>query len=379
MDALAVRDVELIDALQGVGNIGVGLRPQSAQTIDVERCPKNIGVVVAHERKAGERQIALPGAHKREVGAGFAHRAAGGVIEHFELRRSRLAPAVAAVDESGEPFAVQHLLVGAGNVLQLLERPDAGVGNRQCLVRAENVVERRRGQELIRAARRGAAVIDAPEHVERLLDDIDDQCGCAGLVRGWPQAGAEFQPRQIVRQQQIALQRPDIRRPVGDDPGGVIGKEIAIAREFLRPYDLVDPALDHLDADVGAFRIELLRRNDRARQHVAVAAVFGGDPAGDLVDGLERRRLREQVGVERPQRIRAVDGRADDVHAADDDPDFLGAGRGFGARKPDARSAWLRARHRRLRRDLFAFTTGLCAGRNDLRQRNGRYENDRRQ
>jgi hypothetical protein len=76
----------------------------------------------------------------------------------------------------------------------------------------------------------------------------------------------------------------DVHRPVGDDFCGIVGKEVSIAREFLRPLDLVDPALDYLDADIHAFWIELLRRHNGAREHVAVGAVLSGDAPRDLVN-----------------------------------------------------------------------------------------------
>ena len=64
-------------------------------------------------------------------------------------------------------------------------------------------------------------------------------------------------------------------------------EEIAIPRQLRRPFDLVDVAFDDLDVDDGAVRRELLRRHDRAREHVAVIAVLGGDAWRDLVDGGE--------------------------------------------------------------------------------------------
>ena len=42
-----------------------------------------------------------------------------------------------------------------------------------------------------------------------------------------------FRPGQVVREQQIALQRADVGRPVGDDPRGVVGEEVAVARQLL--------------------------------------------------------------------------------------------------------------------------------------------------
>ena len=49
---------------------------------------------------------------------------------------------------------------------------------------------------------------------------------------------------------------------------------------------------------IGAVGIELLRRHDRAREHVAVGAVFGGDAPGRVVDRLQRDLAADEVGVE---------------------------------------------------------------------------------
>jgi len=69
-----------------------------------------------------------------------------------------------------------------------------------------------------------------------------------------------------------------------------------------------------LDLDHGAVRIEFLHRHDGAREHIAVAAVFGGDALGKVVDRLQRDRLADEVGVEFGQLGGGVDRGADDAN-----------------------------------------------------------------
>src|SRR5207249_2636875 len=114
---------------------------------------------------------------------------------------------------------------------------------------------------------------DAGKRIEWLLGYLDHERGRALMGAGSLEAVLELQPRQVAREQQIALDGADVGRPIGDDLGGVVRKEVAILRQRCRPLHPVDIALDDLNRDRGAVRRELLRWNDRARQHIAVAAV----------------------------------------------------------------------------------------------------------
>ena len=128
------------------------------------------------------------------------------------------------------------------------------------------------------------------------------------------------------------------------DLGGVVGEEVAVAGELLaRPLDPVDVALDHLDADRRAAGVELLRRHDRARQDVAVGAVFRGDALGDVIDDLERHLLVQHVLVQRQELLVVVDRRSGDHDAADGQD-------GLARRRPAPRCSASRCRRRRVRR-----------------------------
>ena len=154
-------------------------------------------------------------------------------------------------------------------------------------------------------------------------------------------------------------------RPLGGDPGRVVGKEIAIAGQLRRPFDRLDIALEHLDANHGAVGIELLHRDDRAREHVAVRAVLGGDAPGDVVDRLQRDLVPDEIGVELGELRAGVDGRALDADLAHHQHGFGRARRRLDAGDGDGGAARLRQRNRRPLEPL-ALTAGLIAGRDDL-------------
>ena len=156
------------------------------------------------------------------------------------------------------------------------------------------------------------------------------------------------------------------------DLSGVVREKIDVGREPRRPFDLLDVALDHLQGDHGAVRIELLRRHDRAREHVAVVAVLGGDLAGEIVDLLQRDGPAEETGVEFGELRVGVDGGADDPDPADDKPGLLGPRRGLDAGLGDDRTARLRQWDGR-RLEALALAAGLIAGRHDLGPGSVRY------
>jgi hypothetical protein len=224
-------------------------------------------------------------------------------------------------------------------------------------VLAEDIVERHVAEIFERSALPRAAVVDAAEEIDRLLDHLDHQGRGGGIALRSAQRGAEFQARQVAGEQHIAFDGADVRRPVGDDLRRVAGEEIAVALQLRWPDDFVDIAFHHLDAHHGAARLKLLRRHDGARQHVTVGAVFLGDAPGKLVDRGERHRSADQVAVERGELVAGIDGRADDAHVANDELDVFGTGRGDGAGKGNRRAARLRARRRR-RRELLALAPG---------------------
>ncbi len=212
----------------------------------------------------------------------------------------------------------------------------------------------------------------ACQDVDALFRHLNDERRRGRLGFRRPQAGGEFQARQVVREEQVALQGADIGRPFGCDLGSVVGKEIAVSRELVaRPLHPVDITFDNLDAQVGAPGRKALRRHHRARQHVAVAAVLLGDAAGKVVDRLKRHRAADEIGIERRKLRLAIHGRADNADAADRQLGAVGAGRRDGARERDRRSGRPRAWRRRLR-EALALAARQIARRYDLRYGNGR-------
>ena len=210
-----------------------------------------------------------------------------------------------------------------------------------------------------------AAIVDAAEEIDRLFRDLDHEDRGAGLGRMRLEAVLEFQPGQVAGQQEIALDGADIHRALGGDLRAVVGEEVAIAGELRRPLDRLDVAFHHLEADDRAVGIELLGGNDRPRQHVAVAAVFGGDASGKVIDLLERDLAAEEVGVELAELRVGVDRGAHDLDPTNDEQGFAGARRGFDAGDRDGGAAGLGQRHRRPLESL-ALPARLVAGRNDL-------------
>jgi hypothetical protein len=232
----------------------------------------------------------------------------------------------------------------------------------------EQIVERGAGQIFERPARWCAAIVDPGEEINRLQRDLDHEDRGADLGRMRLDAVLELEAGQVARQQEIALDGADIDRALGGDPGGVVGKEVAIGGQLRRPLDGLDIAFHHLDLDHGAVRIEFLHRHDRAREHIAVAAVFGGDALGKIVDRLQRDGLADEVGVELGQLGGGVDRGADDANLTDDELGLGGPRRGLDAGHRDRRTARLRQWHRRPLESL-ALPARLVAGRDDLRTR----------
>src|SRR3981081_669654 len=98
--------------------------------------------------------------------------------------------------------------------------------------------------------------------------------------------------------QQLALDGVDIGGPLGRDLGGIVGEEIAITLDRGRPLHIVDIALDDFQAGHASLRRKILGRHDRARERIAIAAVFGSDALGQVVERLERNLTTDQVAVE---------------------------------------------------------------------------------
>src|SRR5499425_2754493 len=233
---------------------------------------------------------------------------------------------------------------------------------------AEKIAEGGAGQKFQWTPRRGTAIVDAGEEINGLPRDLDHEDRGADLARMRLDAVLELEPRQVARQQEIALDGADIDRALGGDPGGVVRKKLAIGGKLWRPLDRLDVAFHHLDLDHGAVRIELLHRHDGAREHIAVAAVFGGDALGKVVDRLQRDLFADEAGVELGQLRVAVDRGADDANLTDDELGLRRARRGFDPRHRNGRAARLRQWHRGPLESL-ALPARLVAGRDDLRTR----------
>src|SRR5258707_1258319 len=244
----------------------------------------------------------------------------------------------------------------------------AGRGQRKSLMAAKKIVEGAAGKKFQRTARRGTAIVDAGEEINGFARDLNHEDRGANLARMRFDAVLKLEPWKVARQQEIALDSADIDRALGGDPGGIVRKKVAIGGKLWWPLDRLDVAFHHLDLDHGAVRIELLHRHDGAREHIAVAAVFGGDALGKIVDRLQRDRLADEVGVKFGQLGGGVDGGADDANLADDELGLRRARRGFDPRHRDRRTARLRQRYRRPVESL-AFPARLGAGRDDLRTR----------
>ena len=162
---------------------------------------------------------------------------------------------------------------------------------------AERILEAHGAEVLQRTARLGAEIVEPRHRIDRLLGDLDDQRSGARMSPRRHQPVLEPQAGQIAGEQEIALDREQVDRPLGRDLRGVFGKQIAVLQQVARPHDLVDIALDDAQADDRAGRIERLQLDHGARQHVAVDAVAVGDPLGDLVDRGERHLAADEFGV----------------------------------------------------------------------------------
>ena len=251
----------------------------------------------------------------------------------------------------------------------------------------EQVIDRGVGQELQRAARVRAAIVDAAEEIDRLFRDLDHHDGRARLGRMRLEAVLEFQARQVAGEQEIALDGADVHRPLGGDPVAVVREEIAVSGKSGRPLDGLDVAFHDLDANDGAVGIELLGRHDGAREHIAVAAILAGDASGEIVDLLQRDLAADQVRVELAQLRGGVDRGAHDLDPADDQRCLAGSRRSFDPGRGDGGTAGLGQRHRgaleslTLPARLVAGRNDLCTGRNDLcncSERNADHRQSRR-
>ena len=370
LDALAEDEEELVDAAQGVGRVAVYANAKAAQAIErARRRSRQVeedAAILGPEREGGDVEVALAGADDRVAQPAFEVQAPGVVEQEILVAAEVGIPeAIAGIGEKGQAFAVEHLPVGGAVELQLAGLERAGIGQRQRLVHAQPVVGGDAGQVLERATRVGAAVVDPVEHVDRLLRDLDHQDRRAHLGRMRLEAVLEFQAGQVAGEQEVALDGADVHRPLGGDPRRVVGKEIEIAAQLRRPFDRLDIALEHLDANHGAVGIELLHWDDRAREHVAVRAVLGGDAPGDIVDRLQRDLVPDEIGVELGELRAGVDGRALDADLTHHQHGFGRARRCLDARDGDGGAARLRQRNRRPLEPL-ALAAGLVAGRDDL-------------
>ena len=160
--------------------------------------------VLGPECEGGDAEVALAGANDRVAQPAFEVQAPG-VVEQKILVTAEVGVSepIAGIGEKGQAFAVEHLPVGGAVELQLAGLERAGIGQRERLVHAQPVVGGDAGQVLERAARMGAAVVDAVEHVDRLLRDLDHQDRRADLGRMRLEAVLEFRG-------------PAGRRPAGD-------------------------------------------------------------------------------------------------------------------------------------------------------------------
>src|SRR6516165_2854050 len=371
-DALAEHEIELIDAADCVGGIRVHSHAHAAHAVvrarRFVREVEEYAAVIAPEPQSADVEITLARANDRVAQSRFGVEASRPVVQELELFGSGVPESVARGGEVGQAFSRQHLPVVRGVVLQLARLECAGRGQRQSLMAAEKMVEGGAGQKFQRTLRRGTAIVDPGEKIDRLFRDLDHEDRGADLPRMRLDAVLELEPRQVARQQEIALDGADIDRALGGDPGGVVRKKVTIGGKLWRPLDRLDVAFHHLDLDHGAVRIEFLHRHDGAREHIAVAAVFCGNALGKIVDRLQRDRLADEIGVELGQLRVAVDRGADDANLTDDELGLRRARRGFDPRHRDRRTARLRQRYRRPFESL-AFPARLDAGRDDLRTR----------
>src|SRR5438105_4027192 len=369
-ETLAEDEVKLIDCARLVGRIRVRPEADAAHAIvRARRFVRHIeerAAIIAPEPQPADVEIALALANDGVAQSGFGVEAFGPVVQELELFGSGPPEAIACGGEVGQSFAGQDLPVIRGVILQLPGLERAGRGERQRVVAMQEIIDGGAGQKLQRTTGRSAAIVDAGKEINRLVRDLDHEDRSPDL--GWMRLDAvlELEAGQVARQQEIALDGADIDRTLGGDPPGVIRKKVAIGGKLRRPLDPLDVAFHHLDLDHGAVRVELLHRHDGAREHIAVAAVFGSDALGKIVDRLQRHRLADDIGVELGQLRGGVDGGADDADLPNDELGLGGPRRGFDTRHRDGRTARLRQRYRWPFESL-ALPARLVAGRNDLR------------
>src|ERR1700719_2128574 len=205
VDALAHSDIELVDAAPLVRHVGIDPEAGAADAVFIEAAVENIADAVAPKHQRGERQVFFATAYQRIAETGVAIERLGFEIKELKLRRAGLAETVARVDESREAFCGQHLPITRRDVVELLGRHHARIGDGESIMDPPQVVGRHRAEILQRAARRGAAIIDLRYGVYRLVRDLDQQRRRVGvLFRGF-EAGREFQARQVAGEQQITL------------------------------------------------------------------------------------------------------------------------------------------------------------------------------
>src|SRR5690348_4641039 len=104
MDALAERDVHLVDAEEAVGPVAVSLETKAAQATAREWRAELIRLIVGHEAERGQDQVLLAGADDRIAEAPFDDGRTCAVVERAEHIGAGPPEAVARVGEGGEPL-----------------------------------------------------------------------------------------------------------------------------------------------------------------------------------------------------------------------------------------------------------------------------------
>src|SRR5439155_14686625 len=235
-DALAEDEVELIDAADLIGGIRFHAYAHAAHAVmrarRLVRKVEEKATVIAPEPQPADVEIALAGADDGVNQSGFCIEASRPIFQKLELFRSGPAESIARGGEVGQAFPRQHLPVVRRVILQLPRLERAGRRQRQSLVTTEKIVECGAGQIFQRTARRGAAIVDAGEEVDRFQLDLDHEDRRAHLAGMRLNAVLEFEPRKVARQQEIPLDGADIDRAFGGDLGGVVGEKIAIGGQL---------------------------------------------------------------------------------------------------------------------------------------------------
>ncbi len=146
------------------------------------------------------------------------------------------------------------------------------------------------------------------------------------VVRSWSvfdglHARSGHDSGQVIDQQDITFENRQLQGPILGDLAAVGLQQIPVAMHLAADDDVVDPPLDHPDADDA--ELDLLRRHDRPRQDIAVVPVLLGDRSGDLVDVGEGDFARQVLLVERDEFGLVVDRRTLDDDAGEDEADLL--------------------------------------------------------